>query len=49
MLQEETNEAVALLQQLIAISSFSKEEQAATDFLERVHRNKRLCGFPQRE
>lgn len=35
MLQEETNEAVALLQQLIAISSFSKEEHAAADFLER--------------
>lgn len=35
MLQEETNEAVALLHQLIAISSFSKEEHAAADFLER--------------
>ena len=35
MHQEETNDAIALLQQLIAISSFSKEEKAAADFLER--------------
>ena len=35
MLQEETNDAVALLQQLIAIPSFSREETAAADFLER--------------
>lgn len=33
--QEETNDAIALLQQLIAISSFSKEEETAADFLER--------------
>jgi acetylornithine deacetylase len=35
MLQEETNDAVALLQQLIAIPSFSREETAAANFLER--------------
>lgn len=35
MLQEETNDAVALLQQLIAIPSFSREETAVADFLER--------------
>jgi len=35
MLLEETNDAVALLQQLIAIPSFSREETAAADFLER--------------
>ena len=35
MLQEETNDAVALLQQLIAIPSFSREEKAVADFLER--------------
>lgn len=34
-LQEQTNDAIALLQQLIAIQSFSKEETAAADFLER--------------
>lgn len=33
--QEETNEAIALLQQLIAIPSFSGEEQKVADFLER--------------
>ncbi len=33
--QEETNDAVALLQQLIAIPSFSREETAVADFLER--------------
>lgn len=33
--EEEVNEAVALLQQLIAIPSFSKEEQNVADFLER--------------
>ena len=33
--QEETNDAVALLQQLIAIPSFSREETTAADFLER--------------
>ncbi len=33
--QEESNDAVALLQQLIAIPSFSREETAAADFLER--------------
>lgn len=33
--QEETNEAIALLQQLIAIPSFSKEEATVADFLER--------------
>jgi len=35
MLQEETNDAVALLQQLIAIPSFSREETAVANFLER--------------
>ena len=35
MLQEEINDAVVLLQQLIAIPSFSREETAAADFLER--------------
>jgi acetylornithine deacetylase len=35
MFQEETNDAIALLQQLIAIPSFSREETAAADFLER--------------
>ena len=35
MLLEETNDAIALLQQLIAIPSFSREEKAAADFLER--------------
>ena len=35
MITEETNDAVALLQQLIAIPSFSTEEKAAADFLER--------------
>ena len=35
MLQEETNDAVALLQQLIAIPSLSREETTAADFLER--------------
>jgi len=33
--QEETNDAIALLQQLIAIYSVSKEESKAADFLER--------------
>jgi len=33
--EEETNDAIALLQQLIAISSISKEEKYAADFLER--------------
>lgn len=33
--QEETNDAIALLQQLIAIPSFSREESALADFLER--------------
>ena len=33
--QEDTNEAIALLQQLIAIPSFSGEEQTVADFLER--------------
>lgn len=33
--QEQTNDAVSLLEQLIAISSFSKEENTAADFLER--------------
>ena len=33
--QEETNEAIALLQQMIAIPSFSREEQTVADFLER--------------
>jgi len=35
MFQEETNDAIALLQQLIAIQSYSKEENTAADFLER--------------
>jgi acetylornithine deacetylase len=35
MMQEETNDAIALLQQLIAISSISKEEKNVADFLER--------------
>ncbi len=35
MFSEETNDAVALLQQLIAIPSFSREEAAVADFLER--------------
>lgn len=35
MFQEETSDAIALLQQLIAIPSFSREEKAAADFLER--------------
>lgn len=33
--QEEANDAIALLQQLIAIQSYSKEENVAADFLER--------------
>ncbi|HLP06245.1 MAG TPA: M20 family metallo-hydrolase [Paludibacter sp.] len=33
--EEETNEAVGLLQQLISIPSFSKEEENVADFLER--------------
>jgi len=33
--QEETNDAIALLQQLIAIQSYSREENIAADFLER--------------
>ena len=33
--EEETNDAIVLLQQLIAISSISKEEKEAADFLER--------------
>ena len=33
--QEETNDAIALLQQLIAIPSFSREEKSVADFLER--------------
>jgi len=33
--QEQTNDAVSLLEQLIAISSFSKEEDVVADFLER--------------
>lgn len=33
--QEEANDAFALLQQLISIPSFSKEEKAVADFLER--------------
>jgi acetylornithine deacetylase len=33
--QEETNDAIALLQQLIAIPSVSKDEKNAADFLER--------------
>jgi acetylornithine deacetylase len=35
MFTEETNDAIALLQQLIAIQSYSKEENVAADFLER--------------
>lgn len=35
MFQEETNDAVALLQQLIAIPSYSREETAVADFLEK--------------
>jgi len=35
MYQDETNDAIALLQQMIAISSFSKEEKSVADFLER--------------
>ena len=35
MFTEETNDAIALLQQLIAIPSFSREETAVADFLER--------------
>ncbi len=35
MFQEETNDAIALLQQLIAIQSYSKEESTVADFLER--------------
>ena len=35
MFQEETNDAVALLQQMIAIPSFSGEEKNVADFLER--------------
>jgi acetylornithine deacetylase len=35
MYQDETNDAIALLQQMIAISSFSKEEKTVADFLER--------------
>jgi len=35
MITEETNDAVALLQQLIATPSFSTEEKAVADFLER--------------
>ena len=35
MFLEETNDAIALLQQLIAIPSFSREEKAIADFLER--------------
>jgi len=34
-LQEEINDSIALLQQLIAIPSFSKEEKTVADFLER--------------
>ena len=33
--QEDANDAVALLRQLIAISSFSKDEKAVADFIER--------------
>ena len=33
--QEEANDAVALLRQLIAISSFSKDEKTVADFIER--------------
>ena len=35
MIQEQTNDAVVLLQQLIAISSISKDEKNVADFLER--------------
>ena len=35
MLQVETSDAIALLQQLIAIHSFSREEKAVANFLER--------------
>ncbi len=35
MLQEETHDAISLLQQMIAIQSFSKEESTVADFLER--------------
>ncbi len=35
MYQEETNDAIALLQQMIAIASFSKEEKTVADFIER--------------
>jgi acetylornithine deacetylase len=35
MFTEETNDTIALLQQLIAIPSYSKEENTAADFLER--------------
>jgi len=35
MYQEETDDAISLLQQLIAISSISKEEKNVADFLER--------------
>jgi len=35
MIQELTNDAIVLLQQLIAISSLSKDEKNAADFLER--------------
>lgn len=35
MYKEETNDAVALLQQMIAIPSFSKEESTVANFLER--------------
>lgn len=35
MYQDETNEAIDLLQQMIAISSISKEEKSVADFLER--------------
>jgi acetylornithine deacetylase len=35
MYTDETNDAIALLQQMIAISSFSKEEKIVADFLER--------------
>lgn len=35
MYQEETDDAIALLQQMIAISSFSKEEKTLANFLER--------------
>jgi len=34
-LQDETNDAIALLQQMIAIPSYSKEEKIVADFLER--------------